>query len=152
MAAVLTLDNFRQLCFQLAANADWNAQEPIPDFDTRYPDRLESCLSTPHQTFDGEELYPTLFDQLSILFYLLTKNHPFVNGNKRLALTALLVSLFMYGKWLSVQQDELYEFTMHVAGSEAALKDTTIAEIKAFLEGHTLDLRPTPPAGNESAE
>ena len=139
---MLSLDSFRQLCFQLAANSAWTAQEPIPDFDTRYPGRLESCLETPYQTFEGHPLYPTLIDQEAIFFYLLTKNHPFLNGNKRIALTALLVSLFMHGKWITVQQDELYEFTMWVAGSRATKKEHVLQEIATFLANHMCDLHP----------
>jgi len=137
---VLTLENFRQLCFQLAANSAWTEQGPIPDFDTRYPGRLESCLATPSQTFAGEPLYPTFIEQLAILFYLLTKNHPFMNGNKRIALTALLVSLFLQSQWLTVQQDELYEFTIHVAGSEAIRREQVLQEIQEFLRTHLCGL------------
>jgi hypothetical protein len=50
MTICLTLDNFRHLCFELAAASAWNTPtEPIPDFDTRYPGRLESCLATPER-------------------------------------------------------------------------------------------------------
>ncbi len=132
----LIIDSFRDLCFELAAQATWIVQEPIPSFDTRYPNRLESCLVTPRQSFSGIPLYPTLIDQAAILFYLLIKNHPFMNGNKRIALTALLVFLFLNGKWLSAQQEDLYQFTVNVAASDARGKDAVIAEIKDFLAAH----------------
>jgi len=80
-----------------------------------------------------------LVDQASILFYLLNKNHPFANGNKRIALTALLVFLFLNGKWLSVQGDELLEFTLDVASSEAREKDKTVGQIKAFIQEHLVE-------------
>jgi len=136
MTIWLTFDRFRDVCFDLAVQATWVAQEPIPSFDTRYPNRLESCLDTPRQTFGGLALYPTLVDQATILFYLLIKNHPFMNGNKRIALTALLVFLFLNGKWLSVQQEELYQFIVNVAGSDARDKDRVIAGIKDFIAAH----------------
>jgi hypothetical protein len=85
MTVWLTLDNFRQLCFELAARASWIAAEPIPAFDTRFAGRLEACLETPRQTFDNQPLYPTLNDRAAILFYLLNKNHPFANGKKHCA-------------------------------------------------------------------
>ena len=47
MMNFITLDSFRQLCFDLAKNSIWTETEPIPDFLTRYPGRLESCLDTP---------------------------------------------------------------------------------------------------------
>jgi|SRR5882672_965923 len=136
MTVWLTLDNFRQLCFELAARASWIAAEPIPAFDTRFAGRLEACLETPRQTFDNQPLYPTLNDQAAILFYLLNKNHPFANGNKRIALTALLVFLFLNGKWLIASQDDLFAFAMGVAASDARRKETIVADIKIFLSLH----------------
>jgi death on curing protein len=149
MTVCLTLENFRHLCYELAFSAIWNTpQEPIPDFDTRYPGRLESCLATPEQTFDSQPLYPTLQDKAAILFYLLAKNHPFMNGNKRIAVTALTVFLFLNGKWITVAPDELYEFTMTIAVSEARDKDAALIQIKEFLNGHMAD--PGGPASSES--
>jgi len=142
MTTWLTLDSFRELCFELAAQAHWVTEEPIPNFDTRYPGRLESCLETPRQVFGGQPLYPTLIDQAAILFYLLNKDHPFVNGNKRIALTALLVFLFLNGKWITALQDELYEFAIGVASSAAADKDHVVEKTKRFLATRAIDLRP----------
>jgi death-on-curing protein len=67
---------------------------------------------------------------------LLNKNHPFANGNKRIALTALLVFLFLNGKWLIASQDDLFSFAMGVAASEARRKDLNVEEIKIFLTEH----------------
>ena len=50
----------------------WN--EPIPDFSTRFPNILESCLSAPFQTFGKKDLYPSLTSKASMLFYLMLKN------------------------------------------------------------------------------
>ncbi len=123
MTEWLTLEEIRRICVQLNASAGWTESEPIPDFDTRFPNILESCLATPQQTFDREFLYPTLIDQAAILFYLLVKNHPFQNGNKRIALTAMLVFLFLNGKYLSVHSDDLYRFTVTIAESDPRQKD-----------------------------
>src|SRR6266481_4642321 len=136
MTVWLTLENFRQLCFELAAKAIWIASEPIPAFDTRFSGRLEACLETPRQTFENQPLYLTLIDQAAILFYLLNKNHPFANGNKRIALTALLVFLFLNGKWLIASQDDLFAFAMGVAASDARRKDSIVEGIKIFLSDH----------------
>jgi death-on-curing family protein len=110
----------------------WN--EPIPPFHTRYPERLESCLATMAQTFDGKPLYPGLVSQGAILFYLLIKNHPFQNGNKRIALTALLVFLDQNEKWLNTDEQGLYNFAVWVAGSPAELKNETVAAVAKFIE------------------
>src|SRR6266478_6428203 len=111
MTVWFTLAEFEQLCFDLAIEV-LGQYEPIPPFSTRYPNVLESCIATPQQSFGDALLYPTLLDQAAILFYLLIKNHPFVNGNKRIALTATMVFLYRNKKWLDASVDELYGLTI----------------------------------------
>ena len=48
--------------------------EPIPDFGTRFPDILESCLLAPFQKFEKKSLYQGMIGKASILFYLIIKN------------------------------------------------------------------------------
>jgi death on curing protein len=108
--------------------------EPIPDFSTRFPDRLESCLSAPFQSFGKHDLYKTLIDKASILFYLMIKNHPFQNGNKRVAVTTLLVFLHQNGKWASMHPQDLYKFAVWVAGSNPTAKDGVVLSIRQILE------------------
>ena len=107
--------------------------EPIPDFGTRYHGILESCLATVFQTFDGKDLYPTLIDKAAMLFYLMTKNHPFFNGNKRIALTTLLVFLTMNNKWLDVQPEPLFQISIEVAASNPKYRESVVTEIKKFI-------------------
>jgi len=89
--------------------------QPIPEFKTRYPNVLESCLAISFQTFDGKELYPSFVKKLSIMFYLMNKNHPFQNGNKRIAVTTLLYALSEEKKWIRVSTKQLYETALWVA-------------------------------------
>lgn len=107
--------------------------EPIPDFSIRYPDKLESCIRAPFQTFDGKDVYKGLIDKASILFYLMMKNHPFQNGNKRVAVTTLLVFLLDNKKWISVHPQDLYEFSVWVAESKPETKDGVVLAIKGFI-------------------
>ena len=79
--------------------------------------RLEATLAVPRQTMFGEELYPDIFSKAAILFYLLIKNHPFVDGNKRTAFLALMRFLNINGYSLNATNDELYQFTIDVASS-----------------------------------
>lgn len=53
-----------------------------------------SALNTIYQTFDGTELYPSFEEKAANLLYLIVKNHPFVDGNKRIG--ALLFLMFLY--------------------------------------------------------
>jgi len=107
--------------------------EPIPDFDSRFPRILESCLAVPFQSFGRRKLYKGLIGKASTLFYLMIKNHPFQNGNKRIAVTTLLYFLYKNKKWLEVDNTELYNFAKWVAESNPRLKDSTLDAIQKFI-------------------
>lgn len=135
MVERLTVTDIELVAHALAEELmTWN--EPIPPFSTRHPDRLESCISTPFQTYDGVELYPSLIEKAALIFYLMIKSHPFQNGNKRIAVTALLVFLDWNGAWLTVDEQALYNFAVWVAGSPPDLKDATIQGIVTFLKNN----------------
>ena len=136
---VITVQEVEFLAFRLARE-HLSFDEPIPDFLTRFPNALESCLVTPFMKFSGKSLYPSLTAKGSILFYLLIKNHPFQNGNKRIALTTLLVFLHRNGKWLKVDTQEFYNFTVWVAQSPAILKDEVVMAIERFIKSHLVKL------------
>ncbi len=86
-------------------------------FGLMSPGQLEASIAAPRQTMFGEELYPDLFSKAAILFYLLVKNHAFVDGNKRTAALALIEFLERNGYTLDATNDELYQFTVDVASS-----------------------------------
>ena len=132
---IITVADVEYLAFQLAAK-HLSFSEPIPDFSTRYPNILESCIVLPFQTFSGKALYPSLVAKASILFYLMIKNHPFQNGNKRIAITSLLMFLHRNGKWLRVDENELYMFTVWVAESLPQVKDQVVDAIQHFIKRH----------------
>lgn len=113
--------------------------EPIPDFSARYPNILESCLAVPFQRFYGQPAYRTLVAKAAILFYLMIKNHPFQNGNKRIAITTLMVFLLQNHKWLAPDLDLLYRFTVWVAQSKPQEKDFVLGAIRNLLESHIRD-------------
>lgn len=115
--------------------------EPIPDFTTRFPNILESCLLVPFQTFDKKSLYKTFTKKATILFYLMIKNHPFQNGNKRIAMTTLFFFLYENKKWLKVDNQKLYNFAVWVAESLPELKEETVAAIERFIKKYLVDLR-----------
>ncbi|MFA6534591.1 MAG: type II toxin-antitoxin system death-on-curing family toxin [Patescibacteria group bacterium] len=136
----LNLQEIETIAYRLAQTKMTGA-EPIPAFDTRFPNVLERCLAAPRQNFAEQFLYPTLLAKAAILFYLLIKNHPFQNGNKRIAMASLLVFLFRNRKWIKVDQRKLYEFAMWVAQSPASFKDETLKLIVRFLADHLIDLK-----------
>lgn len=107
--------------------------EPIPEFKTRFANFLESCLATPFQKFEDVEPYPTIQDKAAILFYLMIKNHPFKNGNKRIAVTTLVVFLIKNRKWIAVDNQQFYNFAKWIASSDPKLKNVTVDAVRAFL-------------------
>ena len=115
--------------------------EPIPDFSSRYPHVLESCIAAPFQTYAQKDLYPELLDKAATLFYFLIKNHPFANGNKRIAMVTTLYFLLQQKKWLRVDPDELYNFAKWVAASNPKVRAQTIAAIKHFMAVHLVTNR-----------
>jgi len=135
---IITIADVEYLTFRLAKE-HLSFDEPIPDFSTRLPNVLESCVLTPFQRFSGKALYPTLVAKASILFYLLIKNHPFQNGNKRIAITTLLTFLFDNDKWLKADTQELYNFTVWVAQSPSELTEQVVAAIEKFIRNHLVD-------------
>lgn len=134
----LTIIDVEYVAHRLAKETmSWS--EPIPDFSTRYTNQLERCIEAPFQSFGGKQLYPGLMKKSAILFYLMIKNHPFQNGNKRLAMTTLLIFLILNKKWIKVDNQELYNFAKWVAESNAKLKDDTVRAIETFLNNFIID-------------
>jgi death-on-curing family protein len=135
----ISITEVKYIAFRLAQEL-LSFNEPIPEFGTRFPDRLEGCLAAPFQSFSGKSLYPDLVSRASILFYLMIKNHPFQNGNKRIAMTTLFVFLHKNGKWLKADVQELHNFTMWIAQSPPAAKDESVSAIEKFLKSHIVAL------------
>jgi len=99
---------------------------------------LESCLSAPLQTFDGKYLYSTRYEKAAILFYLMIKNHPFQNGNKRIAITTLMYALYKENLWIKVSNQELYNFAVWVAESPRDAKDEMLKYIAKFIKNNSI--------------
>ena len=136
---IITVKEVEYIAIRLAQEMlEFN--EPIPDFSTRFPNILESCLATPFQSFSKKSLYPGLISKASTLFYLMIKNHPFQNGNKRIAMTTLFVFLYKNRKWVNVDTQELYNFTVWVAQSPPQFKEETLKAIEKFLKTHVVNL------------
>jgi len=140
MIRPLSIKEVEYIAFRLAREL-MTYNEPIPDFETRFPNVLESCVAVPFQKFEKKLLYKGLIEKAGILFYLMIKNHPFQNGNKRIAMTTLFVFLYKNKKWLKVDSKELYNFAVWVAESPAKLKKETVQAIERFLRSYLVDLK-----------
>ncbi len=134
----LNISDIEYMAHRLAKETmTWS--EPIPDFSTRYTNALERCIEAPFQSYDGKQLYPGLLKKASMLFYLMIKNHPFQNGNKRIAMTTLFLFLYNNKKWLKVDTRELYNFAKWVAESNSKLNEATVSAIETFLSAYLVD-------------
>ena len=87
---------------------------------------LLSALGRPWATFDGKELYPDIFSKAAALMDSLIRNHPFVDGNKRTAITAAGLFLRLNGWALQVENREMVRFTLACAQSQVALEDIAL--------------------------
>ena len=76
---------------------------------------LDSALNAPFQTFGGEDVYPSLQQKAARLCFGLVKNHPFVDGNKRIGAHAMLVFLALNGIELEYTQTELSDVILQLA-------------------------------------
>ncbi|MBI1975130.1 MAG: type II toxin-antitoxin system death-on-curing family toxin [Parcubacteria group bacterium] len=135
----ISISEVEYATFRLAKELmEWN--EPIPAFDSRFPNILESCLAVPFQRFQKKSPYPGLVAKSSMLFYLMIKNHPFQNGNKRIAMTTLFYFLYKNKKWLRVDNQELYNFAKWVAESNPRLNNETVKAIERFVKTYVVEL------------
>lgn len=94
---------------------------------------LESALAAPFQSFDGEDAFPSIYQKAARLGYGLIKNHPFVDGNKRIGTHIMLVFLALNDITLAYTQEELTQIILAIAASEKKYEDL----LKWLLE-HTM--------------
>lgn len=79
---------------------------------------LDSAINAPFQTFGGDELYPSLLEKASRLGYGLIKNHPFVDGNKRIGTHAMIVFLAVNHIELQYEDADLIQLILGIAAGE----------------------------------
>ena len=97
---------------------------------------LEAALARPRASFGGEDLYPTLFDKAAALCHSITKNHPFTDGNKRVAYESTKIFLLMNGYRIHGSEDEKFKFVISIA---EGLLD--VPEISVWLKDKTQPIR-----------
>lgn len=93
---------------------------------------FHSALFRPQATFGGQDLYPTIFDKAAALTHSLLLNHPFLDGNKRTALTVCERFLEINGYVVHATQKEKVKFTLDIEN-----KSLNLEQISNFLKSHT---------------
>ncbi|RLA61514.1 MAG: type II toxin-antitoxin system death-on-curing family toxin [Epsilonproteobacteria bacterium] len=84
---------------------------------------LEAALAQPEASFGGEYLHPDIYSKAAAYLYHLVMNHPFIDGNKRVATASTLVFLEMNDYELDADEGVLFETVMRVASSELGKDD-----------------------------
>lgn len=125
----VTAEVMEQLAHRLAVAFFAEYNEPLPDFSQHDKALLDSALALPRATYGSKDLYPTLSSKAAIMFYGIIKNHPFPNGNKRLATATVLVFLYLNGYWIMSEQEAIYTWAITVAQSDAHDRDTVVAQL-----------------------
>ena len=94
-------------------------------FGNEKDDSFKSSIGQIYQTFGGEELYPSVEEKAAMLLYLVTKNHSFSDGNKRIAATLFL--------WFLNGNNILY----HPDGTKRIADSTLVALTLMIAESRT---------------
>lgn len=97
---------------------------------------LESALSQPQATFDGQWLHAFPFEMAAAYLFHIVQNHPFIDGNKRTGAVAALLFLDLNGVGITAPRGALYDITIAVANGVAGKPDVT-----EFLRDHAADSR-----------
>lgn len=97
---------------------------------------IESAIARPQASFGGKYLYADFFDKAAALLQSLLKNHPFVDGNKRTALTSTAMFLKINGYKLTNLHQEEVEFAVRVDNG-----NLSVEEISLWLKEHSQKAR-----------
>lgn len=96
---------------------------------------LDSALQAPLAGFGDLDIHPTLLEKAAVLCVRIAKNHPLLDGNKRLAWMAMVIFLDLNGVELNVEDDDAVETMLLVAsGKLDELK------LRSWLETRVPDL------------
>lgn len=96
---------------------------------------LQSAVARPTATFEKSDLYSDLFLKAASLMHSIIKNHPFVDGNKRTAITAASIFLQCNNYSVKASNKELEQFTIKVASGNVALE-----EMAKWFKKHSVSL------------
>lgn len=101
--------------------------EPIPEFETRFPGKLEGILESVRQSFAGKFLNPTILNSAAAYFNQIIRGHPFRNGNKRMGVLFTHYFLLSHGIDLTLHYNELFNFAVLLAraGEQGISQDMT---------------------------
>ena len=124
-------------CMQVISQMRFGNESEL--FGKEKDDSFRGSIGNIYQSFGGQELYPSLEEKAAHLLYFVTKNHSFLDGNKRIAAAMFLYfldkngALFVDGKKL-IENHTLVALTIMVAESKPIEKDMMITVIMNCLQ------------------
>lgn len=135
----LTLDGCKDLYENFREKL--SLDEPIPPFDTRFEGKLEGILESIKATFDGEPLNQTIADAATAYFNQIIRGHPFLNGNKRMAVLFTHYFLYMHDLDFDLSFGEMFNFavTVSIAGVNGIDSEATKEWINSIIKKYAKD-------------
>lgn len=101
---------------------------------------LEASLARPYATFGGEELYPSSIDKAAALMESILINHPFIDGNKRIAYVLMRLTLMqpsLDSGQLDIKATQEEKYDMVIAATTGVLR---YEGIKAWINKHVIQV------------
>jgi len=115
----------------------------LPPFNDRFPGKLESILGSISQTYGGDYLYPSVLDAAAGYLFRLICEHPFYNGNKRVAILFTDIFLYINGLELLFPYQDLYILSTMIAkaSEEKKYKESKLRALcKQILIDYTREI------------
>ncbi len=123
-------------CINVISKLRFNSESNL--FALERDEGLKEVIGTIYQSFDGKDLYPTIEEKAANFLYLITKNHAFIDGNKRIAATLFIYFLEFYNILYNenrqiIDNNTLVAITLLIAQSNPKEKDILIDLVMNFL-------------------
>lgn len=93
---------------------------------------MESAIARPYQTFEGEDLHPTVYENAAAMAESIIINHPFIDGNKRTGFLTMLALLKVGDLKIVASNEAIYNFTIQISTGEIKFD-----EIVLWLKNNT---------------
>ena len=123
-------------CISIVNKLKFNSDSNL--FALERDNGLKAIIDTIYGSFDGKDLYPSVQEKAANFLYLITKNHTFIDGNKRIAATLFIYFLEFYnilykGNRQVIDNNTLVAITLLIAESNPKEKDILIDLVMNFL-------------------
>ena len=123
-------------CMYIVSKLKFNSDSDL--FALERNQGLKAIIGTIYQSFDGNDLYPTIEEKAANFLYLITKNHTFIDGNKRIAATLFIYFLEFYNILYNkngqvIDNNTLVAITLLIAQSNPKEKEILIDLVMNFL-------------------